>query len=171
MIAMITYRNGGLNLTRRWDGTTVQDVGDWTEIKTYEIEMKLFYTSHMHRYDLCDIPIKFRVRGFRPIEGDVLTRKWIKKIKLADGTIVIEKRYIQLPPYALADANATVEIFRDYFEKNAIDAMLNVAKFSHPIIRKHLEAAVEHFQSLPVSSGIPVSRREKGFLQSICLSY
>ncbi|CAK7232313.1 hypothetical protein SEUCBS140593_008220 [Sporothrix eucalyptigena] len=149
MVAVTTYRSGGLNLTRRWEGTTVQDVGDWTEIKTHEIEMKLFYSSHMHRYDLCDIPIKFRVRGFKPVEGDVLTRKWIKRIKLPDGRTVTEKRYIQLPAYALADANATVEIFRQYFETNAINAMLNVAKHSHPIIGRHLEAAVAHCQSLP----------------------
>ncbi|CAK7203731.1 hypothetical protein SEUCBS139899_006477 [Sporothrix eucalyptigena] len=147
--------SGGLNLTRRWEGTTVQDVGDWTEIKTHEIEMKLFYSSHMHRYDLCDIPIKFRVRGFKPVEGDVLTRKWIKRIKLPDGRTVTEKRYIQLPAYALADANATVEIFRQYFETNAINAMLNVAKHSHPIIGRHLEAAVAHCQSLPVRGEHP----------------
>ncbi|CAK7262876.1 hypothetical protein SEPCBS119000_000210 [Sporothrix epigloea] len=146
---MTTFRNGGLNLTRRWEGTTVQDVGDWKDSKTIEIEMKLFYTSHMHRYDLCDVPLKFHVRAFIPTKGDVVSRKWIKKVKLPDGSIVFQKRYVHFPPFALADAHATVEIFRDYFEKNAIGAMLHVAQFSHPVVREHFEAAVEHLYSLP----------------------
>lgn len=150
MVAMTTYRSGGLALTRRWDGTAVQDVGDWSEIKTHEIGMKLFYSSHMHRYDLCDIPVKFRVRAFHSIEGDVLTRKWIKRIEHEDGTTRIEKRFIQLPAYALADANATVEIFRDYFDRNAVHAMGHVAKHSHPAIREHYESAIAHYHSLPV---------------------
>lgn len=150
MMSMTTFRSGGLNLTRRWEGTSVQDVGDWKDSITHEVEMKLFYTSHMHRYDLCEIPLKFHVRRFIPVKGDVVSRKWIKKVKLADGDVVFEKRFIELPAFALADANATVEIFRDYFEKNAVGAMLNVAKYSHPIIQEHLQAAVEHLRSLPV---------------------
>lgn len=150
MVAMTIYRSGGLQLTQRWVGTVVKDIGDWAEHESHEIDMKLFYSSHMHRYDLCDVPVKLRVRRFYPAPDDVLTRKWAKRVTGKDGSVDIEKRYIQLPAYALADANETVETLREYFNQNAVNAMYNVSKFSHPVVRQHFEAAIQHYHSLQV---------------------
>lgn len=147
---MSLYRHGGLNLTKRWSGTIIKDFALWNGDNVHEIEMKIFYSSAMHQYDLCPVPVKLRVRRFTPEANDVLVRKWSKPSVDENGAPTMEKFYVELPPYALLDANEAADTLRDYFARNTMHAMANVAYSSIPVIRHHMEALIRHYYSLAV---------------------
>ena len=150
LTSMTTYRSGGLDLTKRWEGTEVHNINDWVSDDVKEIDMKLYYSSHMHRYDLCDTPVKLRIREFAPLPDDVLTRKWSKRVVDEDGTPKIEKKVATLPAFALADVDEAEKALDSYFRMNTINAMYDATRHSVPIIREHYHAAIRHYHSFPV---------------------
>ncbi len=154
---MTIYRCGGLNLTQRSDANSLLEISEWASNEVHDIDMKLFYTSHMHRFDLCPNPVRFRVRRFFPVPTDVLMRKWVKRTERDDGSIKIQRRFVVLPAYALEDVEETTRTLRTYFQENAFIAMANVAKYSAPIIGQHFRAALAHHDSLPVCPRLSLS--------------
>lgn len=149
LTSMTTYRSGGLELTKRWEGTEVHNVGDWVNDDVKEIDMKLYYSSHMHRYDLCDTPVRLKIREFAPLPDDVVTRKWSKRVVAEDGTPTIERKVATLPAFALADVDEATKSLDAYFKTNTIKAMYDATRHCVPIIREHYIAAIRHYESFP----------------------
>lgn len=132
MTSIVLYRSGGLNLTRRWEGTRVKDVGDWAGQPDRVIEMV---------QGLSLTPVTLRVRRFIPRDGDVLVRRWV------DNGV---SKSQELPPYALADAQQTANEFRDYLRDHAVDGLKEAVKESDDLIRQTYDMVFSHYSSLPV---------------------
>ncbi|KAI0017831.1 hypothetical protein F4780DRAFT_570727 [Xylariomycetidae sp. FL0641] len=93
---VVIFREGGLNLTKRWEGVKVKDLAprDWVGEPSRTIFMSL---------GLCSNPIALRVKKFRPKAGDVTARNWIDP----DG----ERQVTPIAPYALADIHQTTQTY------------------------------------------------------------
>ncbi|ORY71329.1 uncharacterized protein BCR38DRAFT_329449 [Pseudomassariella vexata] len=104
LTSYVPFRTEGFNFTRRWEGTAVKDLGpeDWDSPESIDIEWSL---------GLCDKPIRFRVRKFKPLPHDVTVRKWRDK----QGRI----RITDIPPYALTDIYKATKVFSQYLAENA----------------------------------------------------
>jgi len=141
--SVVLFRSGGLNLTKRWAGPTMQNVGDWFGSSICSIDFTL---------GLCPAPITVQVRRFRPREGDVCDRYWVD----ASGAT----RRLAIEPYALVDIYKTATYFHHYVTENAIQAMIYTitSRNSDPLIRDTYLMAERHFQTLRVSR----TRGERG---------
>ena len=137
------FRTSGLGLTKRWDGVMIRDVdfGDvQLDIRAIQMEQ-----------GLCDEPISFKVRRFKPQPGDVLFRKWYDK----DVNVY---KMVELAPYALADIHDTKEIFVKYIDKHALECLKgfvsntnnDVLGLAEDVVRDTYAMACAHLQSLGV---------------------
>ncbi|KAI0427244.1 hypothetical protein F5Y09DRAFT_37618 [Xylaria sp. FL1042] len=107
---IVLFRVGGLELTKRWKGVSVQNLrlGDWADERVVTISICITTL-------LCK-PLSLNVRRFRPCSNDTLYRHW--KRKDTDPPMVIN-----LPSYALADVNATSLEYQQFIEQNAEEAI------------------------------------------------
>ncbi|TWU77659.1 hypothetical protein ED733_008160 [Metarhizium rileyi] len=142
---VVLFRKGGLNLTARWKGTEMKDVGDRIPEDTRSIQITL---------GLCEKPIEIKVVRFRATSTDVVARFWT--VKEGDRGDEIKKKK-DLEPFCLVDIWATASYFERYIIENAISSILK-QHTPHKILRKSPAgqdvikrtyiAAVEYYLSL-----------------------
>lgn len=141
------YREGGLNLTKRWKGIEMKNVGDRedpNDIRTIKFTQ-----------GLCDEPIVIKVVRFRPQEGDVTVRWWTETV---DNQEVRKKK--ELAPYCLADIHTTASEFKQYIERNALPALLRLRRpqatllgsipAEMDVVERTYQMAVQHYGELEV---------------------
>lgn len=114
---VVLYREGGLGLTKRWSGVKMKDLGprDWQNDTTRTITVRIACRQ---------APLKFTVRKFTPVNGDVTWRYWV------DGQGV--RRRIDIEPYALANV---WETSRQYSKYVTTYALVAVAEYAEDINR------------------------------------
>ncbi|KAI1445036.1 hypothetical protein F5Y02DRAFT_387615 [Annulohypoxylon stygium] len=134
---VVLYREGGLGLTKRWSGVKMKDLGprDWQNDTTRTITVRIACRQ---------APLKFTVRKFTPVNGDVTWRYWV------DGQGV--RRRIDIEPYALANV---WETSRQYSKYVTTYALVAVAEYAEDInrsvdilVRKTYNAALECHRNL-----------------------
>lgn len=106
----ILFRSGGLELTKRWKGTEMKDVGDRinpTEIRTIKFTL-----------GICEEVLQVEVVAFQARPGDVTARYWI----VPDDEHGVRKKK-DLAHYCLADIQKTATYFEEYIKKNAVEVM------------------------------------------------
>ncbi|KAI8957035.1 hypothetical protein F5Y11DRAFT_341084 [Daldinia sp. FL1419] len=106
------FREGGLELTRRWAGVKMKDLGprDWvnsSDVRTIGIVMA------------SKIPMILKVKKFKPIDGDITCKFWV------DGRG--KKRRIDIEPYALASVCETANRYEQYLYEHARSALREYA--------------------------------------------
>ncbi|PHH68501.1 hypothetical protein CDD82_509 [Ophiocordyceps australis] len=112
LIATVLFRQGGLNLTKRWQGTDIKDVGDRfqnSQARTICVTL-----------DLCKEPLVIDVVPFCPAQDDVQDRFW--HARDAQGRLVAKG--MRLPAYCLESACQTAVAFEKYVLENALVAMV-----------------------------------------------
>ncbi|UNI17769.1 hypothetical protein JDV02_004089 [Purpureocillium takamizusanense] len=144
----VLYRKGGLNLTDRWNGTAMKDVGD--RVNPQDVR-----TIHF-TIDICKQPITVQVVRFSARPGDVTARYWfVRERGLAEDV----RKKKDLEPYCLSNIWDTANYFETYIVDNAIPSMLQANLPSqHPygigrlasqdVIKRTYVAAVEYYASL-----------------------
>lgn len=137
---MVLSRQGGLGMTTRWSGTLMKDVGDRVDDLVRVVELKIFYSHHPQRLDLCHHPIRFAVHRFRPKEGDVLHRKWKTRDNVPMTT--------EMTPFALNDINQSAADLEQFISDHVFEAMRSAVQDSELIIRETYEMAIDYFMSL-----------------------
>jgi hypothetical protein len=138
---MVISRQGGLNLTNRWPGTQMKDVGDRVDNIVRIVEIKIFYSHDPRHPDLYHHPIKLEVYRFRPREGDVLHRRWTTKENVGMVT--------EMTAFALNNINAAANEVDKFVCEHAFEAIHVAVRESDQIIRETYEMAIDHFRSLP----------------------
>ncbi|KAK5632815.1 hypothetical protein RRF57_008531 [Xylaria bambusicola] len=106
----VLFRVGGLGLTKRWAGVSVENIqhSDWADERIVTIYMGITTL-------LCDaLPLK--VRRFKPNSTDVQHRYW--QSKETEPPILINT-----PAYALADVDAASLDYRRFIGMNAEEAI------------------------------------------------
>lgn len=128
---------GALELTKRWQGFDVKDIGDWATSDILSIELSL---------SVCSIPIRIHVRKFRPVPGDVTYRCW------KDGNIT---KKADIEPYALANVRQSAKEVTAYLHENAVKSLAALSEDEttsmSDITRETYQWAVQHYESLWVS--------------------
>lgn len=137
---MMLSRQGGLNMTSRWNGTMMKDVGDRVDDVVRIVELKIFYSHHPRQVDLYHHPIRLEVHRFRPREGDVLHRRWKTRDNLPMTT--------EMTPFALSDINKTAAELGDFISEHVFEAMRVAVRESDVIVRETYDVAIKYFQSL-----------------------
>ncbi|KPM37843.1 hypothetical protein AK830_g8728 [Neonectria ditissima] len=116
---VILYRPGGLNLTRRWLGIAMKDVGDRvtsSSIRAISVSLGLH-----------NEPLPLKVVRFIPRDGDVTARFW--NDYSVEGKPQRKKK--ELACYCLQDIHSAAEEVEAYFIANAIPAMVtHIKRFS-----------------------------------------
>ncbi|KAH6603167.1 hypothetical protein Trco_007942 [Trichoderma cornu-damae] len=108
----ILFRSGGLQLTRRWKGTEMKDVGD--RINPEDVRTISFTLG------ICAEPIKVDVVAFQAQPGDVTARFWMA----SDGEHGVRRKK-DLAHYCLADIQKTATYFEAYVKRNALKVLNN----------------------------------------------
>ncbi|KAG6040577.1 hypothetical protein E4U41_000085 [Claviceps citrina] len=143
------YRKGGLNLTKRWTGTEMKDVGDRINSDRRIIEITL---------GICP-PLSIKVVRFRAGEGDVVARYWT--VREGERGDEIKKKK-DLEPYCLVDIWATAAVFEKYIIENAIPTIIRVHTphkllektfLGNDVINKTYLMAVKYYYQLDIESG------------------
>ncbi|KAF9776451.1 hypothetical protein IL306_005359 [Fusarium sp. DS 682] len=111
---IILYRTGGLNLTRRWTGIEMRDIGDRLGTKIVTIEVS---------QNLCGKPLRINVVPFKPRDGDVTARYWTD---CHFGKETFKKK--ELATYCLENIYDTAESVRQYTIDNALPAFIHTTK-------------------------------------------
>ncbi|OPB44844.1 Zn2Cys6 transcriptional regulator [Trichoderma guizhouense] len=106
----VLFRAGGLELTKRWKGTEMKDVGD--RVNPRDVRTVLFTLG------ICKEEVKIEVVQFRPQSGDVTARFWM------DGEQGVRKKK-DLAHYCLANIQKTASYFEEYIKRNAVEVMFN----------------------------------------------
>lgn len=106
----VLFRAGGLELTKRWKGTEMKDVGD--RVSPKDVRTVLFTLG------ICKEEVKIEVVQFRPQSGDVTARFWM------DGEQGVRKKK-DLAHYCLANIQKTASYFEDYIKRNAVEVIFN----------------------------------------------
>ncbi|KHN97280.1 uncharacterized protein MAM_04877 [Metarhizium album ARSEF 1941] len=120
---VVLYRKGGLNLTNRWKGTEMKDVGDRVNTDIRSIQITL---------GISDKPIEIKVVRFRAAATDVVARFWtVREGERGDEV----KKKKDLEPYCLVDIWATASYFEKYIIDNAI-ATLVKQHTPHKVLQK-----------------------------------
>ncbi|KAI1499551.1 hypothetical protein F5X99DRAFT_273021 [Biscogniauxia marginata] len=124
----VLFREGGLDLTTRWTGVKVRDLGpkDWVEDKPRSISISL---------GLCNVSMVLSVKKFQPIRGDVTWRDWVDSNREAHRT--------DIEPYALANINQAAQEYLTHVNDNATDAIRRYGTNScvDSLVRKTFMAA------------------------------
>lgn len=124
--SIVTYRPGGLGLTKRFTHTKVVDVTEYTDNIIYEIQMM---------QGLCREPVRLQVRRFRAKDTDILDRKYV------DNGI---PRVQRIEPFCLADVKQTAREFEEYIWRNAIEGLTEAVKDSDGIVREVFAMVARH---------------------------
>lgn len=138
----VLFRSGGLQLTTRWRGTEMKDVGDRVHPrKIRTISFTLGISKH---------PIIVNVTEFRPRDGDVLARFWT----VPGGEHGVRKRK-DLTPFCLADIHKTFAYYKEYIENHAVEVLKRERAGGEMAPRTILEttykAAIDYYEDLVVS--------------------
>ncbi|KAI6081992.1 hypothetical protein F4821DRAFT_274478 [Hypoxylon rubiginosum] len=127
---VVLFREGGLELTRRWSGVKVKDLGprDWANDRIRTIKVTIGYRGN---------PLELTVRKFKPNQTDVTWKNWVDRT----GT----KRKFNIEPYALASTQSTSKEYQQYIFQHAWAA---VSEYSdnprvHPVVRETYKASGE----------------------------
>ncbi|KAI0095887.1 hypothetical protein F4814DRAFT_435294 [Daldinia grandis] len=127
------FREGGLDLTKRWDGTKMKDLGprDWvnsSDVRT----IKMVMGSRR--------PMELKVKKFTPIDGDVTCKYWVD----TKGN----KQRIDIEPYALASIWETAKRYEEYIYDYAHPAVREYAQDREVdgLVRRTYRAAIEYAQ-------------------------
>ncbi|KAI1273854.1 hypothetical protein F5Y07DRAFT_244027 [Xylaria sp. FL0933] len=130
---ILIFRQGGLNLTRRWKGVTVQNLrlGDWVDERVVTIGICITTLR-------CE-PLSLTVRRFKPNPRDVIHRYC--RSKETEAPILIT-----LPPYALFDVRATTQDYKSFVERNAEEEMRRFTKDPtvNELVRSTFAVALSH---------------------------
>ncbi|KAI1800439.1 hypothetical protein F4811DRAFT_29759 [Daldinia bambusicola] len=146
------FREGGLELTKRWVGTKMKDLGprDWvnsSEIRTIKMVMG---SSH---------PMLLTVKKFTPNDTDITWKNWVD----AKG----DKHRIDIEPYALASIWETSKRYEEYifdYARPAVREYTEDHKVDEPI-RRTYRAALEYCQSCKdMSPGVKLGEIKNGIL-------
>ncbi|KAM0254399.1 hypothetical protein ACHAQJ_006802 [Trichoderma viride] len=155
----VLFRSGGLELTKRWKGTEMKDVGD--RIDPRDIRTIAFTLG------ICATPIEVNVTAFRAQTGDVIARFWT----VPGGEHGVRKSK-DLATYCLADIQKTAVYYKEYIEKHAIDVLINERAGGktgpRDIIERTYEAAVLRHQYLSRRPAMTLTEeKERDFLGRI----
>ncbi|KAI1475348.1 hypothetical protein F4774DRAFT_421648 [Daldinia eschscholtzii] len=127
------FREGGLELTKRWIGTKMKDLGprDWvnnSDIRTIQMVM-----GSRH-------PMILKVKKFTPNESDITWKYWVD----SKG----DKRRIDIEPYALASIWETAKRYEEYIYDYARPAVREYAQDPEvdDLVRRTYQAAVDYAQ-------------------------
>jgi len=120
-------RQGGLGLTRRWEGTKMMDVTDWPADSVIKPICML--------QGLIEEPIVVNVRKFTPTDGDVTSRPYNYQ-----GS----QKSVPLEPYCLASIHDTANYFSGYLSRTAVDGLKEAAHKSGPLVRDTYAMIHEH---------------------------
>ncbi|KAI1463452.1 uncharacterized protein F4812DRAFT_447059 [Daldinia caldariorum] len=149
---VILFRDGGLELTKRWVGTKMKDLGprDWvhsSEFRTIKIVMG---SSH---------PMVLKVKKFTPNETDITWKNWVD----AKG----DKHRIDIEPYALASIWETSRSYEEYlydYARSAVREYANDLKVAE-LVRTTYRAALDYAQSCKdMSPRIRIEEIKNGIL-------
>ncbi|XXG99561.1 hypothetical protein Hte_005900 [Hypoxylon texense] len=125
---VVLFREGGLNLTKRWTGVKVKDLGprDWASDRIRTIEVTLGYRKE---------PLELSVRKFKPHPSDVTCKHWVDKAGV--------KRSFNIEPYALASTHKTIEAYKGYVYRCAWAAVEEYSNNPrvHSVVRETYKAA------------------------------
>lgn len=125
---------GALELTKRWHGFDMKDIGDWVSPELRKIQLSL---------GVCASPITIEVRKFRPIPGDITYRCW------RDGNVM---KKADIEPYALENIRKSAEAVTSYLHGNAVESLAALSRnvSTSSITRETYEMAVQHYNTLEV---------------------
>ncbi|PNP56239.1 hypothetical protein THARTR1_03764 [Trichoderma harzianum] len=140
---VVLFRKGGLELTKRWNGTEMKDVGERLDREVRTIFITL---------GICREEVQIEVVPFIPKPGDVTARFWM------DGEQGVRKKK-DLAHYCLADIHKTAAYFEEYIMRNAIPVMWNERAGGDDLPGDILEATYAHgirrFQLLRRQPSLP----------------
>ncbi|KAG5940973.1 hypothetical protein E4U53_007511 [Claviceps sorghi] len=108
------YRKEGWNLTKRWTGTEMKDVGDRVNSDVRYIQIT---------FGICATPLPVTVVRFQPAEGDVVAQFWTVREGERGEEVKHQK---DLEPYCLVDVRVTAALFERYIVDNAIPTIIKV---------------------------------------------
>ncbi|KAI0100470.1 hypothetical protein F4776DRAFT_658291 [Hypoxylon sp. NC0597] len=132
---IILFREGGLNLTKRWAGVKMKNLGprDWTGEKARTIALSIGCTKH---------PFRLTVRRFVPKDGDTTWKYWVD----SEGT----RRKTDIEPYALADIWKTANEYKEYVHDYKFAALREYANKPgvDVLVQKTYKAALEYVRKL-----------------------
>ncbi|PHH83757.1 hypothetical protein CDD83_2932 [Cordyceps sp. RAO-2017] len=164
----VLFRKGGLNLTDRWDGTTMRNVGDRLNDDFRTIKVTI---------GVCTEPVVIEVVAFAPRPNDVTARFWYTR-EGEDGTEVRKRKDLEV--YCLRDIWKTAEYFEKYVIDNAIPSFVRinsaatqyhgVSLLSHDVLKQTYSKAVEHYFSLlqeEVAGETKIEKLEKRLLRHL----
>ncbi|PHH63196.1 hypothetical protein CDD81_6247 [Ophiocordyceps australis] len=167
LTATVLFRQGGLNLTKRWQGTDIKDVGDRLQNSpTRTIWVTL---------DLCKVPLVINVVPFCPAQDDVQDRCW--HAKDAHGRLVAKG--MRLPAYCLESASRTAAAFEQYVLDHALVAMAQesleprasgMRGLPTDLLRRTYGLAIDHYIKLgpgPDGSWDKLAAVEKNMLANL----
>ena len=127
---------GALELTKRWHGFDMKDIGDWASSECREIQLSL---------SVCSSPITINVRKFRPMPGDVTYRCW------RDGNVT---KKTDIEPYALENIRKSAKDVTSYLHDNAVKSLVTLSEDDamSSITRETYRMAVQHYNALRVGA-------------------
>ncbi|KAM5356615.1 hypothetical protein ACJ41O_003261 [Fusarium nematophilum] len=136
---LVLFRQGGLNLTQRWQGIEMRDIAERFDTTA---------TTILVSQDLCEKPLIMRVVRFQPRDGDVTARFWTA---CPSGREVFKKK--ELAIYCLEDICATAWEVTRYTIDNAVPAFMARVKqlendSEEAVIRETYLMAVRHYHAL-----------------------
>lgn len=125
---------GALELTKRWQGFDMKDIGDWVTPEGRKIELSL---------GVCSSPITIKVRKFRPIPGDITYRCW------RDGNVT---KKTDIEPYALESIRQSAKEVTAYIHDNAVKTLATLSEDDamSSITRETYRMAIQHYNVLTV---------------------
>ncbi|PFH56948.1 hypothetical protein XA68_15738 [Ophiocordyceps unilateralis] len=146
LINTVLFRQGGLQLTERWTGTTMRDVGDrCSPAEVHSIQVTL---------GICHEPLKLQVVSFTSRPGDVTARFWyVREGPMGDEV----RRKKEIDPYCLSSIWQTADYFEDYIVANAIPSIMKLNTVSSDerdlglsqyIIKRTYAMAIAHYHKL-----------------------
>ncbi|UKZ69730.1 uncharacterized protein TrAtP1_010734 [Trichoderma atroviride] len=153
----VLYRSGGLQLTNRWRGTEMKDVGDRVSPRSIRT---ISFTLGISRH-----PIIVNVTEFRPRVGDVLARFWT----VPGGEHGVRKRK-DLAPFCLADIHKTAAYYKEYIEEHAVETLRRERAGGERAPRNMVEttykAAIEYYEDLTAKPFLTLTEeKERDFLK------
>ncbi|KAH7032636.1 uncharacterized protein B0I36DRAFT_99273 [Microdochium trichocladiopsis] len=139
---VVMFRGDGLNLTSRWRGTAMKDLGpsDWVDNTPRILVWQLDHTPY---------PLQFVVKRFRPQPGDSVTRRW----QDSKG----RNRETRIEPFGLADIHRTAQ---DYMMYNYTNALLALDKVRNEMTGQVDEIVCRTYEE--VSRRIVMTERPQG---------
>ncbi|KAI1767975.1 hypothetical protein GGR53DRAFT_462975 [Hypoxylon sp. FL1150] len=128
---VVLFREGGLELTRRWSGVKVKDLGprDWVSDQIHTIRVTIGYRGS---------PLELSVRKFKPNQTDVTWKNWVDKTGA--------KRRFDIEPYALASTYSTSKEYETYVFQYAWPAVREYSDDPrvHPAVRETYKATATY---------------------------